>query len=99
MSESYEFEYEETLAEFFEEDLITDVVQVVKSGKEGTVYCCRASERTGHDLLAAKIYRSSEHRMFHNSAVYQEGRVIVDKRVQRAVTNKSRFGRSFQAMD
>jgi RIO kinase 1 len=85
--------YEELLADFFEDDLITDVVRVLKSGKEGTVYCCRAAARTGQELLAAKVYRSSEHRLFHNSSVYEEGRWIGDKRIRRAVANKSRVGR------
>lgn len=90
-------ESDDPLTEFFEDDLITDVVGVLKSGKEGTVYCCRASPRTGHELLAAKVYRSREHRMFHNSAVYEEGRWIGDKRLRRAVAMKSRVGREVQA--
>jgi RIO kinase 1 len=88
---------EETLTEFFEDDLITDVVRVLKSGKEGTVYCCRASPRTGQDLLAVKVYRSSERRLFHNNAVYQEGRWIGDKRLRRAVAKKTRVGREMRA--
>jgi RIO kinase 1 len=88
---------EDALTEFFEDDLITDVIRVLKSGKEGTVYCCRASPRTGHELLAAKVYRPREHRLFHNNAVYQEGRWIPDKRLRRAVATKSRVGREVQA--
>lgn len=87
----------EVLTEFFEDDLITEVIRVVKSGKEGTVYCCRASPRTGEELLVAKVYRSSERRIFHNSAVYQEGRYMPDKRLRRAMASKSRVGRSTQA--
>jgi RIO kinase 1 len=94
--ESASPEYE-VLTEFFEDDLITEVIRVVKSGKEGTVYCCRAAERTGEELLAAKVYRPPEHRLFHNSAVYQEGRWMPDKRLRRAMANKSRAGRSVQA--
>jgi RIO kinase 1 len=89
--------YEDALADFFEDDLVTDVVRVLKSGKEGTVYCCRAASRTGQEFLAAKVYRSPEHRLFHNSAVYQEGRWIGDKRLRRAVANKSRAGREVQS--
>jgi RIO kinase 1 len=89
--------YEDALTDFFEDDLITDVVQVLKSGKEGTVYCCRAAPRTGHELLAAKVYRPREHRLFHNNAVYQEGRWIGDRRLERAVAKKTRAGRGFQA--
>jgi RIO kinase 1 len=88
---------DDPLTEFFEDDLITDVVQVLKSGKEGTVYCCRAAPRTGHELLAAKVYRSREHRLFHNSAVYEEGRWVPDRRLRRALASKSRVGREAQA--
>jgi len=38
---------------FYEDWLITEVVRVVKSGKEATVYCCRAHPSQGTDLLAA----------------------------------------------
>jgi serine/threonine-protein kinase RIO1 len=31
-----------SLAQFYEQDLITDVLRVIKSGKEATVYCCAA---------------------------------------------------------
>lgn len=89
--------YEDALTDFFEDDLITDVVRVLKSGKEGTVYCCRAAPRTGQELLAAKVYRPPEHRLFHNSAIYEEGRWIPDKRIRRAMANKSRVGREAQA--
>src|SRR6266852_2675185 len=86
----------EALEHFFTEGLITEVLHVVKSGKEATVYCCRAHPSTGVELLAAKIYRSRNRRGFKNDAVYQEGRVILEGHVRRAVQNKSRFGREVQ---
>ncbi len=84
-------------AEFIEADWIVDVLQELKSGKEGTVYCCSAAPRTGHDLLAVKVYRPPEHRLFHNNAVYQEGRWIGDRRLERAVAKKTKTGRSFRS--
>lgn len=95
----YEDELTETseFAEFIKTEWITGVVQELKSGKEGTVYCCRAAPRTGYDLLAVKVYRSQEHRMFHNNAVYQEGRWIGDRRLERAVAKKTKTGRSFNS--
>lgn len=89
--------HDDALSEFFEDNLITGVIREVKSGKEGTVLCCRAAARTGRELLAAKIYRSTEHRMFHNSAVYREGRYVADRRIRRAIANKSRAGRAYEA--
>ena len=86
----------EALEHFFTEGLITEVLHVVKSGKEATVYCCQAHPSTGVELLAAKVYRSRNNRGFKNDAVYQEGRLIRDGHVRRAVQNKSRFGREAQ---
>jgi RIO kinase 1 len=71
--------------------LIDDVLGVVKSGKEATVYLCSASAGA---LLAAKVYRSREVRQFANAATYQEGRLRgVTRRDARAMTQKSRAGR------
>lgn len=84
------------LEHFFTEGMITEVLHLVKSGKEATVYCCRAHPSTGAELLAAKVYRSRNHRGFKNDAIYQEGRLIRDGHVRRAVQNKSRFGREAQ---
>jgi len=84
------------LESFFTEGLITKVLYTVKSGKEATVYCCQAHPSTGVELLAAKVYRSRNNRGFKNDAIYQEGRVILDRHARRAVQNKSRFGREVQ---
>lgn len=81
---------------FFAEGMITEILYPVKSGKEASVYCCQAHPSTGSELLAAKIYRPRNHRSFKNDAVYQEGRVITNGQVRRAVQNKSRFGREMQ---
>ncbi|HEU0003803.1 MAG TPA: RIO1 family regulatory kinase/ATPase, partial [Ktedonobacteraceae bacterium] len=86
----------EALEHFFTEGLIAEVLYVVKSGKEATVYCCQAHPSTGAELLAAKVYRSRNNRGFKNDAIYQEGRRILDGHVRRAVQNKSRFGREAQ---
>ena len=84
---------EEALDFFFAEGMITEILYLVKSGKEATVYCCEAHPSTGMELIAAKIYRSRNQRNFKNDAIYLEGRVITKARVRRAIENKSRFGR------
>lgn len=81
------------LETFFAEGLITEVLYEVKSGKEATVYCCRAGSALGVELAAAKIYRHQQHRNFKNDTIYQEGRVILNQRTLRAVKNKTGFGR------
>jgi len=78
---------------FFADGRLVEVLHTLKSGKEGTVYCCRASPSTGFDLLAAKVYRPRNHRSFKNDAIYREGRVILNQRNARAVKNKSDWGR------
>src|SRR5258708_16899212 len=84
------------LEPFYNEGLISKMLYVVKSGKEATVYCCEACPSTGKELLAAKYYRSRNNRGFKNDSVYQEGRLILEGHVRRAVQNKSRFGREAQ---
>jgi RIO kinase 1 len=67
-----------SLSNFYEQDLITNVLHVVKSGKEATVYCCTAATSTGLDYAAAKVYRPRMFRSLRNDAVYREGRTQRD---------------------
>ena len=80
----------EGLVDVFDAGLIDEVLFEVKSGKEATVYCCRA----GDGLIAAKVYRDLATRRFRNSAVYQAGRVHLARpgRAQRAAENRTAFG-------
>lgn len=83
----------EALSDFLEDELIARVLRVVKSGKEATVYCCEAGPSIGAEYVAAKVYRSRQGRGFQNDAVYQEGRVVLDGRIRRALEKKTRKGR------
>ena len=83
--------------EFVADGRITEVLHVVKSGKEATVLCCAAHRSQGTPWLAAKVYRSRNKRGFKNDAVYQEGRVILDGRARRAFAKKTRKGREVQS--
>jgi RIO kinase 1 len=67
-----------SLASFYEDDLITDVLAMVKSGKEATVYCCAAHPSTGLEYVAAKVYRPRMFRSLRNDAVYRASRPQVD---------------------
>jgi RIO kinase 1 len=69
-----------SLAQFYEQDLITDVLRVVKSGKEATVYCCAADPKTGRELLAAKVYRPRMFRSLKNDVIYRQNRAVRDER-------------------
>lgn len=87
---------EPALESFYHDDLITDLVRPLKSGKEATVYCCKAHPSTGEELLAAKVYRPLERRSFRHDALYQEGRVIPDDRLRRALRTHTPTGRRLQ---
>ncbi|HEX2036462.1 MAG TPA: RIO1 family regulatory kinase/ATPase [Chloroflexota bacterium] len=98
---SLEASIESILDEFFARGLITDVLNVVKSGKEATVFRCRAAEASGVPFFAAKVYRPLTRRSFRNDAVYQDGRPVGDRkrRDRLAFQQKSRRGREVQFGD
>ena len=72
---------------------------VLKTGKEADVHLVErslpASGRTS--LMAAKRYRSNEHRMFHRDAGYLEGRRVPKSRELRAMAKRTAFGRDVLA--
>jgi RIO kinase 1 len=73
---------------------------VLKTGKEADVFLVeRAIPGQPGVVLAAKRYRSADHRDFHRSSVYREGRSVQKKsRDQRAVERGSRYGRGVAAV-
>jgi RIO kinase 1 len=72
---------------------------VLKTGKEADVHLIqRAVPDTDRGcLMAAKRYRSNEHRMFHRDAGYLEGRRMRRSREMRAMANRTSFGRNLIA--
>ena len=64
---------------------------ILKTGKEADVHVVRRWVPDGTDapardvLMAAKRYRSTEHRTFNRSAAYTEGRSMKRSRDQRAI--------------
>jgi RIO kinase 1 len=72
---------------------------VLKTGKEADVHLLeRAVPGTDRrTLLAAKRYRSAEHRMFHRDAGYLEGRRVRRSRETRAMARRTGFGRDLLA--
>jgi RIO kinase 1 len=68
---------------------------ILKTGKEADVFLLRRG-MPGTDrscLLAAKRYRSGEHRLFHRDAGYLEGRRVRESRLNRATENRTSFGK------
>jgi RIO kinase 1 len=80
-----------SLTQFYDDDLITDVLHMVKSGKEATVYCCAAHPRTGLEYVAAKVYRPRMFRSLKNDAVYRQSRVIHDDEGHQAFGRRARL--------
>ena len=71
---------------------------VLKTGKEADVLVLRrAAPGTEGVLLAAKRYRGEEHRTFHRSAAYAEGRRVRSTRDTRAMEKKTKHGRAVAA--
>jgi RIO kinase 1 len=72
----------------------------LKSGKEADVNLVRRAVPADPDqsvLMAAKRYRTSQHRMFHRDTVYTEGRRVRNSRDTRAMARKTVHGRAVEA--
>jgi RIO kinase 1 len=72
---------------------------ILKTGKEADVFLLRRAVPGGDRscLLAAKRYRSAEHRMFHRDSAYLEGRRVRESRVGRAMAARTTAGREMIA--
>jgi RIO kinase 1 len=94
----------EYLGLFYDDHVITDVLRVVKGGKEATVYCCTANPALGFDLIAAKVYRPRMFRQLRNDAVYRKGREVIGeegkqvrgRREKLAMSKKTDFGQTLR---
>src|ERR1700694_2355550 len=87
----------DALEPFIADGLIEDVLYPIKSGKEATVYCCRAGPALKADLVAAKVYKARAFRSFRDDSVYREGRVILDSRARRAAAKRTAFGQNVRS--
>ena len=73
---------------------------ILKTGKEADVFLLERADPLDPDnsvVMAAKRYRAPEHRTFHRSASYTEGRSMKRSRDNRALKRKSTFGREVAA--
>ncbi|MBZ0276383.1 MAG: hypothetical protein K8I60_09570 [Anaerolineae bacterium] len=94
----------DSLRPFYEMHLINDVLELVKGGKEASVYRCAAVQSAPDDppMLAAKVYRPRMFRQLRNDKLYREGRAVLtadghevvetDHREMRALSKKTAFG-------
>lgn len=82
---------------FISEGLITDVVRVIKTGKEATVHLCAANaSTTGERLAALKLFHPLDRRDFRDESLYRDGEWIKERRIRVALEKKTRFGRNLQ---
>jgi len=63
----------EQIEPFIDRGYVDEVIGLVKTGKEASVYACRAGPAAGCEFVAAKVFRAAQYR-FKNDAVYQEAR-------------------------
>jgi RIO kinase 1 len=70
-----------------------------KTGKEADVHLVQRGvpDTDRSCLLAAKRYRDAEHRLFHRDATYLKGRRMRRSRENRAMRNRTSFGRELIA--
>ena len=73
---------------------------VLKTGKEADVFLVERAvpgEPEHACLLAAKRYRTADHRLFRRDGAYTEGRTVRNSRDGRAMAGKTDFGRAVEA--
>jgi RIO kinase 1 len=70
---------------------------ILKTGKEADVFLLERATADRSVVLAAKRYRSTQHRLFHRDGGYTEGRSMRNSRDRRATARGTRYGRTVQA--
>jgi RIO kinase 1 len=86
-----------TIEHFLDEGLVTKILRPIKSGKEASVYLCRANRSTtGRDLAALKLYHPLDRRDFRDESIYRDGEWIKERRIRVALAKKTKFGREVQ---
>lgn len=70
---------------------------ILKSGKEADVFLLERATSDVSVIMAAKRYRSAEHRLFHRDASYVETRRMRNSRDRRATAKGTAWGRQVQA--
>ena len=92
-----------SLGEYYDQFWISDVLRLLKGGKEANVYQCLANPTAAgldHPYIAAKVYRPRRFRNLKNDYLYREGRGqldiegrnIIDDRMQRAMAKRTSYG-------
>jgi len=93
----------DSLGVFHDLQWFSDIVRLVKGGKEASVYQCLAGSGSPVEgkFTAAKVYRPRRFRNLRNDHLYREGRaeldtsgsVIVKEKMIKAIRQRSDYGR------
>jgi RIO kinase 1 len=89
-----------SLGNFYDMQWLTDVLRLVKGGKEASVYQCAADPQIAAEFIAAKIYRPRKFRSLKNDFLYREGRsnldeaglIILDHGMEHAMHKRTAYG-------
>ncbi len=81
------------LDEFATNNIHLEILDLVKSGKEATVYRVRNQEDS--QIMALKVYKSHEMRSFRQNADYLAGLHIGSRTLRQAVKKKTKIGRKY----
>ena len=68
--------------------MLDELLSVIKSGKEASVYLGKREE----EYFAVKIYTDLRVRSFRKDDIYRQGRFIGESRIQKAIDHGSEFG-------
>jgi RIO kinase 1 len=69
----------DSLGAFYEQKWISNVLRLIKGGKEASVYLCKSGVAVDAPQLAVKVYRPRQFRALKNDAIYRVGRADLDE--------------------
>ncbi len=81
-----------SLQPLIDDGIVDEVLGSLMSGKEAQVFLVRC----GSEICCAKVYKDVVDRSFKKAVQYHEGRQLRNGRRQRAMENRSKFGRDEQ---
>ena len=89
-----------SLGNFYDQHWFSDVLRLLKGGKEASVYQCRANPPIQEKYVAAKIYRPRQFRTLKNDQIYLEGRdrldadgnIVLDGGMHHAMNKRTEYG-------
>lgn len=69
----------DSLSDFYDQEWFSDILRLIKGGKEASVYLCKARTALQVPWIAAKVYRPRRFRNLKKDHIYREGRENLDE--------------------